>query len=99
MAVSPPKRDSDDEPPIPEELRRKIEMDDPGIDLSVFKPLGKRKCVLELEERKGKTWYEADDDASEEEAQEEDCKFIRIFDIFLLILLHMFTNPLHGTNS
>ncbi|XP_065051452.1 uncharacterized protein LOC135681088 isoform X2 [Rhopilema esculentum] len=68
--VDSPKKEEDD-PPISEELRRKIEMDDPGIDLSVFKPLGKRKCVLELEERKGKTWYEADDDASEEELQED----------------------------
>ena len=74
-------------------------MDDPGIDLSVFKPLGKRKCVLELEERKGKTWYEADDDASEEEAQEEDCKFVRIFHILLLILLHMFTSSFKGASS
>ena len=59
----------DDEDDIPEELRRKIENDDPGIDLSIFKPPEKRRCVLELEKRKGKNWYEADDDASDEELQ------------------------------
>eukprot|EP00794_Sanderia_malayensis_P016841 gene16841-18540_t len=62
---------SEDEPPIPEELRRKIEMDDPGIDLSVFKPLGKRKCVIALEERKGKSWYEGDDDITDEEIHQD----------------------------
>lgn len=65
-----------DEDDISEELRRKIENDDPGIDLSIFKPPEKRKCVLELEKRKGKTWYEADDDASDEDLHAEECKHL-----------------------
>ncbi len=83
------KDEDEEEPAISEELRRKIEMDDPGIDLSVFKPLGKRKCVIEMEERKGKPWYEGND-ASDEETPEPNCKF---FDL-LSFLRHLFSNDI-----
>ena len=81
--------DDEEEPPLSEELRRKIELEDPGIDLSVFKPLGKRKCVIEMEERKGKTWYEGDDDASEEEVQQETCKFKHLVFICKLVRCYL----------
>ena len=47
--------------------------DSPGLDLSVFQPRGKRKCVIQNELKKQRTdnWYS--DEEEEEEEEEEVC--------------------------
>ena len=47
--------------------------DSPGLDLSVFQPRGKRKCVIQNELKKQRTdnWYS--DEEEDEEEEEEVC--------------------------
>lgn len=48
--------------------------DSPGLDLSVFQPRGKRKCVIRNETRRDRTdWWnlEVDDEVKDEEDDEE----------------------------
>ena len=48
--------------------------DSPGLDLSVFKPRGKRRCVIENEGKratKKRGWWSDEDEADDEEEEME----------------------------
>ena len=82
--------------------------DGPGLDLSIFEPRGKRKCVIELEERKEskKAWWEGEDEIekdSDEKVKEEDeddsCEFPFSYCLKRILTIYATTLSLQGQLS